>query len=125
VIELVSDIGGGKTTFVRGLAKGLGSTDQVSSPTYTINQIYQAGTKEIHHYDFYRLQEAGVVGDELREEMGQPNVVTVIEWGDIVHNVLPEDKITITFKRMSENDDRLLTVAVPESHSYLSEGTEA
>jgi len=55
VIELVSDLGGGKTTFVRGLARGLGSADVVSSPTFTVSKVYKADKLELHHFDFYRL----------------------------------------------------------------------
>src|SRR5690606_23307454 len=65
VIELVSDLGGGKTTFTRGLVGGLKSTDTVASPTFTISREYTGGRLHVYHFDFYRLGEAGIVGDEL------------------------------------------------------------
>src|SRR3989344_5721785 len=71
LIELVSDLGGGKTTFVRGLAKGMGSRDHVSSPTFTICNTYKVKSKSSHaaqelwHFDFYRLHEAGLIEHEL------------------------------------------------------------
>jgi tRNA threonylcarbamoyladenosine biosynthesis protein TsaE len=70
VIELRSDLGGGKTTLTQGLAHGLGSKDVVSSPTFTLSKIYKcAGGVEIHHFDFYRLSEAGVLRDQLDESL--------------------------------------------------------
>src|SRR5687767_41688 len=76
VIELASDLGGGKTTFVRGLARGFGSTDKVSSPTFTVQKVYKTGGKEMHHYDFYRLAEAGLTGHELEDSIGDDSIVT-------------------------------------------------
>jgi tRNA threonylcarbamoyladenosine biosynthesis protein TsaE len=103
VIELVSDLGGGKTTFVRGLARGMGSQDHVSSPTFKISNIYKASKLELHHFDFYRLGEAGIVADELEEIVSNPHVVVVIEWGSIVQNVLPKNRLTITFISSGQN----------------------
>ncbi len=123
ILELVSDLGGGKTTFVRGLARGFGSQDRVSSPTFTISQVYKAGNKEIHHYDFYRLQEAGIVGAELREDIGAPDVISVIEWGEIVQDALPSH-MKIEIKRTGE-ESRQITFSFPETYSYLLVGVAA
>jgi tRNA threonylcarbamoyladenosine biosynthesis protein TsaE len=102
VIELVSDLGGGKTTFVRGLARGAGSTDKVASPTFTISKVYNTKRFAIHHFDFYRLGEAGIVANELAEVAGDPNVVVVVEWGDVARHVLPADRLTITITQNAE-----------------------
>lgn len=107
VIELVSDLGGGKTTFVRGLARGLGSKDRVSSPSFTIRNQYQAADKILNHFDFYRLNQPGVLRDELAEIMTDRKAVSVIEWGDIVQDVLPTDRLTISFKVTGNNSRRL------------------
>ena len=64
-IELVSDLGGGKTAFVSGLAKGMGSRDSVSSPSFTLSNVYQADNISLHHFDFYRLSDPGILRDEL------------------------------------------------------------
>lgn len=96
VLELVSDLGGGKTTFVRGLAKGMGSADQVSSPTFKLCNIYKSKTLELHHYDFYRLNEGGIVSDEFAESIVSPGVVVVVEWGGVVQGVLPKQRMAIT-----------------------------
>lgn len=98
VIELSSDLGGGKTTFVQGLAAGLGYTGEVTSPTFMISQIYPlANGLELHHYDLYRLGASGAVGDELAEDLDNPLIITVIEWAALVAGELPADRLTIAF----------------------------
>ncbi|HUS26024.1 MAG TPA: tRNA (adenosine(37)-N6)-threonylcarbamoyltransferase complex ATPase subunit type 1 TsaE [Nevskiaceae bacterium] len=123
VIELASDLGGGKTTFVRGLARGAGSTDKVSSPTFTISKVYRAGSFHIHHFDFYRLGEAGIIGDELAEEMGSPGNIVVVEWANVVEHMLPYDRLTITFEQTTEGHRRL-TFSCPVSLQYLLEAVK-
>jgi tRNA threonylcarbamoyladenosine biosynthesis protein TsaE len=103
VIELVGDVGTGKTTFVKGLAKGLGVAEEISSPTFTVNKKYRAGNVTLSHYDFYRLPEAGLMMDELQESMREIKTVTVIEWGDTVADILPEKRIII--KIWHDRDD--------------------
>lgn len=98
VIELVSDLGGGKTTFVQGLAAGLGYEGAVTSPTFTLSQIYKLPSFELHHYDLYRLGQTGVVGDELAEDLADKAVVTVIEWAGIMEQELPPDRLVISFQ---------------------------
>jgi tRNA threonylcarbamoyladenosine biosynthesis protein TsaE len=95
VIELRSDLGGGKTTFTKGFARGLGSKDRVASPTFTLNKIYKSDHLEIHHFDFYRLEEPGVLSEQLEESLQNPRVVTIVEWADIVKGVLPKERIAI------------------------------
>lgn len=118
VIELISDLGGGKTTFVRGLARGAGSKDRVASPTFTISRVYETGDKEIHHFDFYRLGEAGLIGEELAEVLGDPHRITVVEWADIVQDVLPTQRLTITIAK-TPTDGRELTFRAPLALDYL------
>ena len=122
IIELASDLGGGKTTFVRGLARGFGSGDRVASPTFTISRVYTSGPTSMYHFDFYRLQEAGLVAEELADVIGDQHVVTVVEWGGIVSNVLPEERMTIHIARSASSDDaRELTFTYPEALAYLME----
>lgn len=121
VIELVSDLGGGKTTFVRGLAKGLGSEDHVSSPTFKISNVYKAGNLELHHFDFYRLSDPGVVAQELSEVIGQSETVVVIEWAQVVNDVLPEERLRVEMNTVGEVE-RQLKFSVPSSLQYLMEG---
>jgi tRNA threonylcarbamoyladenosine biosynthesis protein TsaE len=112
VIELVSDLGGGKTTFTRGLVRGLGSSDRVASPTFTISKLYDAGNLEVHHFDFYRLSEPGIIADELAEVAGDPKTVVVVEWAEAVQHVLPKDRLTITIAQ-TPTGTRQLTFHIP------------
>jgi tRNA threonylcarbamoyladenosine biosynthesis protein TsaE len=119
VIELRSDLGGGKTTFVRGLVRGAGSRDRVSSPTFTLSRIYKAKNFDIHHFDFYRLNDPGILADQLAEALENNNVV-IVEWADIVKNVLPESRISIEFKPVaSSSEERQITFHYPEPQRQL------
>lgn len=104
IIELVGDIGAGKTTLTRGLAQGLGIKDNITSPSFTINCNYQGRSGlTLHHYDFYRLSDAGIIADELAETIHDHHAITVIEWGDSIKSVLPAEHITI---KISHRADR-------------------
>jgi len=120
VIELVSDLGGGKTTFVRGLARGLGSEDRVASPTFTISKVYKTKKLELHHFDFYRLNDAGIIAHEIHEVIGDPKIVIVVEWGDVVQHVLPKDRLTIKIKHTGD-ESRQLEFLYPGKLNYLLE----
>jgi tRNA threonylcarbamoyladenosine biosynthesis protein TsaE len=121
VIELISDLGGGKTTFVRGLARGIGSADRVASPTFTLSRVYKGKKLELYHFDFYRLQDAGLMEHELHDLLEIPEAVVVVEWGDVVAHVLPAERLTIRITRTGDNT-RQLACSTPESLSYLLEG---
>lgn len=118
VIELVSDLGGGKTTFVRGLVRGIGSDDQVSSPTFTLSNVYTGQKLTMHHFDFYRLAKAGIMREELAEVLNDPEVVTIIEWADIVHEVLPTERLTIHITATGETS-RHYDITAGQSLQYL------
>ncbi len=118
VIELISDVGGGKTTFVRGLAKGAGSVDHVSSPTFTVSKVYAARKLHIVHFDFYRLENAGLMAHELRETLADPDTVTVIEWSDTVSHMLPDRRLQIRIAQTDTNS-RSITVTYTSDLQYL------
>lgn len=127
-IELVSDLGGGKTTFVRGLARGVGSADKVSSPSFTLSNEYQVTGLSSHierlvHFDFYRLSEPGIMKDELSEVVANPGTVTVVEWADIVEDVLPANKLTVRLRATGENDREIVYV-YPKALQYLMAESE-
>lgn len=109
-LELIGDVGAGKTTFVKGLARGLEIDEDVQSPSFTISRVYE-GRDEIvlAHYDFYRLGEAGILSEDLQEAMADHKTITVIEWADIVDGVLPADRIQLRFQTLSD-DTRELTI---------------
>lgn len=103
VIELIGDVGAGKTTFTKGLAKSLGITDEIQSPTFTISRVYEGTKNNLVHYDFYRLNDAGIMAIEMQDVIDDPNNITVIEWGEPVREVLPKKYITVKIKIISEN----------------------
>jgi tRNA threonylcarbamoyladenosine biosynthesis protein TsaE len=107
ILQLVGDMGSGKTTFVKALAAGAGSKDHVSSPSFTISNQYKTKDLTIYHFDFHRLNEPGIMRSELAEIIKDDNAVVVIEWADIVEDVLPEDHLTIKFTPLSESSRRL------------------
>ncbi len=102
VIELVGDVGAGKTTFVRGLAKGLGIKEPLSSPSFTISRSYIGDKFALVHYDFYRLEDPGLMAEDLAESISDKNTVTVIEWGQSIADILPIKHIIIEIKYIDE-----------------------
>jgi tRNA threonylcarbamoyladenosine biosynthesis protein TsaE len=106
---------------VRGLAKGISSVDRVASPTFTISKVYHSDNLEIHHFDFYRLQDAGLLEHELADFINDPKIVLVIEWGDVVQHVLPSQRLTIRIIP-SGDEQRKLEFTYPESLKYMVEG---
>ena len=108
VIELVGDVGAGKTTFVRGLAQGLGIEEPLSSPSFTISRFYQGDKVTLTHYDFYRLEDPGLMVEDLAESITDENNVTVIEWGQSIADILPPDHKIIEIKYIDENTRELI-----------------
>ncbi len=118
VIELLSDLGGGKTAFVRGLAKGMGSNEQVHSPSFTIANQYRATDLTLHHLDFYRLREAGIMKDELAELLNDSQSVIAVEWAGLIEAVLPAERLTVRIT-VTGQSARELRFNYPETLSYL------
>ncbi|MCD7752028.1 MAG: tRNA (adenosine(37)-N6)-threonylcarbamoyltransferase complex ATPase subunit type 1 TsaE [Lachnospiraceae bacterium] len=116
VIALIGDLGVGKTVFTQGVALGLGITEPVASPTFTILQVYEEGRLPFYHYDVYRI------GDlEEMEEIGYEDCfygegVCIVEWADLIRELLPEDTIRITIEKDPEQgfDYRRITVESSE-----------
>ena len=110
MIELVGDVGAGKTTFTKGLAIGLTIKEDIQSPTFTISRVYDArDALHLAHYDFYRLNDAGIMTHELDEAINDPQTITVVEWGDVVQEILPKDRIQIRLTSPSI-DDRIAAI---------------
>lgn len=112
VICLNGDLGVGKTVFTQGFADGLGINEPVSSPTFTILQIYEAGRLPLYHFDVYRI------GDiEEMEEIGYEDYffgdgVCLIEWASLIEEILPEQAVRITIEKDLEKgfDYRRITI---------------
>ena len=104
VLELVGDIGAGKTTLTKGIAQALGVNEPVQSPTFTISRVYDSpkGLRLVH-YDFYRLGEAGIMGDEIREAADDDSVI-IVEWAGAVDDDLPKDRLLVKITTISEEE---------------------
>ena len=110
VIELLGDVGAGKTTFTRGLAKGLGIKEPITSPSFTISKSYALPNSNgrLVHYDFYRLPDPGLMLDDLRENLENSENIIVIEWGESVENILPENRTQIKIKYNNDNSREVI-----------------
>jgi len=104
VLELVGDIGAGKTTLTKGIAKALDINEPVQSPTFTISRVYDSPRGlRLAHYDFYRLGEAGIMGNEISEAVDNDSVV-VVEWAGAVDGDLPKDRLVVKITTISEEE---------------------
>lgn len=122
VIELVGDVGAGKTTLTKAIGRGLEIADDVQSPSFTISRVYEARDGlHLSHYDFYRLNEPGIMAIELAEALQDPYTVTVIEWADVVAGVLPEDRLTLRLAPHGETGRALDMIAGSERLRKLLE----
>jgi tRNA threonylcarbamoyladenosine biosynthesis protein TsaE len=122
VIELVSDLGGGKTTFVRGLTQGFGSSDMVRSPSFTLTNQYQSGELTLYHFDFYRLEDPGIIANELAEILTDPKAIVALEWATIVEDVVAIPHLVINLQQTGEQQ-RDITLTYPENYDYLFKQT--
>jgi tRNA threonylcarbamoyladenosine biosynthesis protein TsaE len=104
IIVLSGDLGSGKTKFVQGILKHFGLENEISSPTFTIVNEYNANICPIYHFDVYRLADIdefyAMGGEEYFE-----NGICLIEWGEIIEDALPSNYIKITFSKNEENED--------------------
>ena len=108
VIAMYGDLGAGKTAFTRGLARGLGSSEMVTSPTYTIVNEYLGGRMPLFHFDMYRLASSDDLWDIGWEDYLDRNGVCAVEWSENVEDAL-EDPIIITIEKLGE-DSRRITI---------------
>ena len=95
VFTLVGDLGAGKTVFSKGLAEGLGVTEQVNSPTFTILQVYEQGRCPFYHFDVYRIGDSSEMDEIGYEEYIYGEGVCLIEWANLIEEILPENYIRI------------------------------
>ena len=111
VIAYTGDLGAGKTAFTRGLARGLGITDRVTSPTFTIVNEYEGGRLPLFHFDMYRLSSSDDLYEIGWEDYLARGGVCAVEWSEIVSDALEENElIRVDIKNECGNDDRTITV---------------
>ena len=108
-VLLTGDLGAGKTTLVQGMGRGLGVEDHVASPTFTLVKEY-AGRLDIAHVDVYRLERVQDVVDLGLDELGGPDRVLLVEWGDAVQDLLPEDRLRVELTTGSDGDGRRIVI---------------
>ena len=109
VIAFTGDLGAGKTAFTRGLARGLGISDRVTSPTFTIVNEYQGGRLPLFHFDMYRLESSEELFDIGWEDYLRRGGVCAVEWSEKVSDALP-GCIAIDIRRGEGENDRIITV---------------
>ncbi len=115
VVAYYGGLGMGKTAFTRGLARGLGSTSRVTSPTFTIVNEYE-GPIPLFHFDLYRLGSAEELFEIGWEDYLDRSGICAVEWSEQAEGALPEDRIQVTFRRSEENEDwrRIVVEGVKE-----------
>lgn len=121
LIELTGDLGSGKTVFIKGLAKGLGVDQPISSPTFTISRVYDAGTKQFHHFDFYRIGHKDIVGLEIAEAANDPDAVVAVEWAEHIKDALPKDHLSVNISSADESKREISLIAHDEKYQKLIE----
>jgi tRNA threonylcarbamoyladenosine biosynthesis protein TsaE len=99
VYTMVGDLGVGKTVFTQGMAEGLGITEPISSPTFTIVQEYDEGRLPFYHFDVYRIGDISEMDEIGFEDYVYGEGVSLIEWANLIEDILPEDRIDITIEK--------------------------
>ena len=99
VYTLMGDLGVGKTVFTQGVANGLGITEPVSSPTFTIIQEYEEGRLPFYHFDVYRIGWIEEMDEIGYEDYFYGNGICLIEWANLIEEIIPEDAISITIEK--------------------------
>ncbi|MBQ9489110.1 MAG: tRNA (adenosine(37)-N6)-threonylcarbamoyltransferase complex ATPase subunit type 1 TsaE [Lachnospiraceae bacterium] len=112
VYTLIGDLGVGKTVFTQGLAKGLGITEPVNSPTFTIVQVYEEGRLPFYHFDVYRIGDVEEMDEIGYEDYIYGQGVCLIEWANLIEEILPERYICVTIEKDLEKgfDYRRITI---------------
>lgn len=100
LICLFGDLGAGKTTFIRGLSKGLGISSRIQSPTFTYQRVHTGKTK-LYHFDFYRLEKPDqMLINEMNDAIGKQDGVIAVEWAEKILDFLPEKRTDVHFKHL-------------------------
>lgn len=105
IIVLTGDLGSGKTKLVEGILSYFNLEDEISSPTFTIVNEYNTDNLNIYHFDVYRLEDSDeflAIGGEEYFEKG----ACLIEWGELIEDIIPENSVKIIFKRSNEEDNK-------------------
>lgn len=112
VYTLIGDLGVGKTVLTQGIAEGLGITEPICSPTFTIVQVYEEGRMPFYHFDVYRIGDIEEMDEIGYEDYFYGNGLTMIEWANLIEEILPEHRKEITIEKDLEKgfDYRRITI---------------
>ena len=112
VYTLIGDLGVGKTVFTQGFAKGLGITEPVNSPTFTIVQVYEEGRLPFYHFDVYRIGDVEEMDEIGYEDYFFGQGVCLIEWANLIEEILPENYVRVSIEKDLEKgfDYRRITI---------------
>jgi tRNA threonylcarbamoyladenosine biosynthesis protein TsaE len=121
VVSLVGDLGAGKTVFARGVARALGVTEPVVSPSFTIVREYD-GRMPLVHVDVYRIDTVQELYDLGFEELVRDDAVTLVEWGDMIDGLLPVDRLDVRLAPGDTDDERVVEI---EGHGRSWRGRAA
>lgn len=135
VVALEGDLGGGKTTFTKGVAKGLGITEDITSPSFTLEKVYPTSPKAtqdkslmtsdqrpatLYHFDFYRIENPrDMMNYELIEALDDKEGIVVAEWAEKIEKDLPEEKLVIKFNYISDNEREIEFNAYGDEYKQL------
>ena len=109
VIALTGDLGAGKTTLTKAIARGLGISETVTSPTFTIVKEYRSGRLPLFHFDVYRIGDVEEMYELGYEEYFFGDGVCVIEWADLIEELIPEDALKISIAYGQNEEERIYT----------------
>lgn len=107
VIALIGDLGTGKTTMTKSIARGLGIDDVITSPTFNIVKEYDSGRLPLYHFDVYRIGDIDEMYELGYEEYFYGQGVSVVEWADLIEDILPEDAMIIRIEYGEKEGERI------------------
>lgn len=116
IVLLNGDLGVGKTVFTKGFGKGLGIEEPISSPTFTIMQIYESGRLPLYHFDVYRIADPEEMDEIGYEDYFYGSGVTMIEWANLIEEILPQDYQEVQIEKDLEKGFDYRTITIREVH---------
>lgn len=117
VYTLIGDLGVGKTVFTQGVADGLGITEPVNSPTFTIVQVYEEGRMPFYHFDVYRIGDPEEMEEIGYEDMFYGEGICLIEWANLIEELLPEHYIRISIEKDLEKGFDYRKIVIEEKEN--------
>lgn len=110
VLCLRGGLGAGKTAFTQGLARGLGVSEYVTSPTFTIVNVYESGSMPLYHFDVYRIADSDEMYEIGYDEYIYGEGVSVIEWPQLIEDILPEERYDVIIEKLDDENGRKIKI---------------